>query len=199
MRKTLTHPAAGLVALLLLSCPLLTQDTLLAQDTAAAADSDKAEIKGDYGSSFLRDFERASDKLLQLAEAIPADKYSWSPTPEVRSVSKVFIHVALANSFLSNRAADIQPPEGLGRDAEEKITEKADVIAALKASQENVRKAVAARKGDFEEEVELFWGPAPVRDIFLQMAAHSHEHMGQMIAYARMAGITPPWSQDGGP
>jgi uncharacterized damage-inducible protein DinB len=182
-RLNFRSAAVLLAALALWTCPALAQE---AAPPAAAKE---------YSASFLRDFERASDKLLQLAEAIPAEKYSWRPTEGVRSVSEAFMHVALANSFLSGRAANIEPPEGLSRDAEEKITAKADVIAMLKKSQDNIRKAVAAREGDFMEEVDFFWGPAPVRDVFLQMAAHSHEHLGQMIAYARIAGVTPPWSR----
>ena len=183
---------ARLVSILVFLCLIAP----LANAQEAAAPPAK-----DYGASFLRDYERASDKLLQLAEAIPAEKYSWRPTEEVRSISEVFIHVALANAFLSDRAAGIEPPPELGRDAESKITAKAEVIAILKTSQDHVRQAHAKRAGDFEEQVDFFWGPAPVRDVFLQMAAHSHEHLGQMIAYARMAGVAPPWSRprDGGP
>ena len=190
MKLTRSRSTAGLVclSLLMLASPATSQD---AGETPA---------KG-YAASFLQDFDRASGKLLQLAEAIPAEKYAWRPTPEVRSVSEVFVHVAAANAFLSHRAAGIEPPAGLGRESEAEITEKAEVIAILKTSQDHVRRALAARNGDFQEEVDFFWGPAPVRDVFLQKAAHSHEHLGQMIAYTRMLGVVPPWSRprDGGP
>ncbi len=183
--RTQIRPTAALAFLLL---PLLVASPALAQDAGEAP-------ARDYGASFLLDYERACDKLLQLAEAIPAEKYAWRPTPEVRSVSEVFVHVATANGFLSNKAASIEPPAGLDRDAEKRITEKAEVIAILKTSQELVRRALAERDGDFQEQVDFFWGPAPVREVFLQMAAHSHEHLGQMIAYARTMGVVPPWSR----
>lgn len=190
IKLTRNRSTTGLVllSLFMLASPATSQDTGEAPDKS-------------YAASFLQDFDRASDKLLQLAEAIPAEKYAWRPTPEVRSVSEVFIHVAVANGFLSNKAAGIEPPAGLGRESEAEITAKAEVIAILKTSQEHVRRALAERDGDFEEEVDFFWGPAPVRDVFLQMAAHSHEHLGQMIAYARTMGVAPPWSRprDGGP
>lgn len=190
MKLSRIRPITRCVLLLL---PLLA-------NPATAQEAGEAPAK-DYGASFLRDYDRACDKLLQLAEAIPAEKYAWRPTPEVRSVSEVFIHVALANGFLSQRAAGIEPPAGLGRESEAEITEKAEVIAILKTSQEHVRRALVRRDGDFQEEVDFFWGPAPVRDVFLQMAAHSHEHLGQMIAYTRMLGVVPPWSRPraGGP
>lgn len=182
-----------------LNADIETEETTGEHDTAGeSTETGEAAAARDYGSSFLRDYDRASGKLLQLAEAIPAEKYRWRPTPEVRSVSEVFIHVALANAFLARTAAGIEPPAALGRDAEKTVTKKEEVIAALETSQDLVRRAVAARAGEFEEEVEFFWGPAPVRDVFLQMAAHSHEHLGQMIAYARLAGVAPPWSRGGG-
>ncbi len=184
MKLPRIRPPAALVLFLLplLAVPATSQD---AGEGAAR----------DYAASFQQDFERASDKLLQLADAIPAEKYAWRPTPEVRSVSEVFVPGAAAKGFLSNKAAGSEPPAGLDREAEARITEKAEVIAILKTSQELVRRALAERDGDFQSQVDFFGGPAPVRDVFLQMAAHSHEHLGQMIAYARMAGVTPPWSR----
>ena len=184
MKLSRLRPAESLVLLFL---PLLASP-------ASAQDAGESPAR-DYGASFLQDFDRASDKLLQLAEAIPADKYAWRPTPEVRTVSEVFVHVALANGFLSNKAAGIEPPEGFDREAEARVTEKAEVVATLKTSQDLVRQALAKRDGDFQEEVDFFWGPAPVREVFLQMAAHSHEHLGQMIAYVRTMGLVPPWSR----
>ena len=71
-------------------------------------------------------------------------------------MSEVFVHVAIANGFLSNKASGIEPPAELGRDAESKITEKTEVIAILKTSQELVRRAVAERDGDFQAEVDFF-------------------------------------------
>ena len=43
---------------------------------------------------FLINLERAGNKFVALANAFPADKYSWRPAPVVRSVGEVFMHVA---------------------------------------------------------------------------------------------------------
>jgi len=37
--------------------------------------------------------------------------------------------------------------------------------------------------------------PAPAENVFLRILVHNHEHMGQLIAYDRMSGVTPPWSK----
>lgn len=148
-----------------------------------------------YEGSFARDFERVSGKLLDLAGAIPADKYGWRPTDEVRSVSETCIHVAAANFFLSS-ILGAPMPEGFGREAEEEITAKDEVIKALEDSIEQVKLATRKNAGaDLDEEIDFFGGKRPKRDVFMQISGHSHEHLGQLIAYARSNGVVPPWSQ----
>jgi uncharacterized damage-inducible protein DinB len=44
-----------------------------------------------------------------------------------------------------------------------------------------------------------FFGTDTTADgILMRILVHNHEHMGQSIAYARMIGVTPPWSQSAG-
>ncbi len=148
-----------------------------------------------YEGSFARDFDRVSEKLLSLAEAIPADKYGWRPTEEVRSVSESYVHTAGANLFISSHLG-VPMPEDFGRDAEQTVTAKADVIALLKSSFEHVKQALQKNAGsDLDEEIDLFGSKRTKRDAFMIMAGHSHEHLGQLIAYARSNGVVPPWSQ----
>lgn len=150
-----------------------------------------------YLTSFKSDYERVSKKLLDLAEATPADKFGWSPTDGVRKVSEVYIHVAGANFFICG-ALGVEMPEGFGPDAEQTVTKKEDVIAALKKSFDHVYKAVEARMGgDLDKEIDLFGGKRPVRDAFMILTTHAHEHLGQSIAYARTMGVVPPWSAGG--
>lgn len=164
---------------------------------AAAAAAQDAPATG-YLGSFARDYEGATKKLVDLAEATPADKFTWRPTPEVRSISEVYIHVANANFFLS-RAVGATMPEGVDREAEKNVTEKSAVIDYLKKSIEHVQQAVAAQAGaDLDREVDFFGRKRPARDVFFVIGGHAHEHLGQSIAYARMAGVTPPWSAGGG-
>src|SRR5438552_14567916 len=50
-----------------------------------------------YRSEVLAEVIIQEDKFTRLADAIPADKYTWRPSPDVRSVAEVFLHVATAN------------------------------------------------------------------------------------------------------
>ena len=132
-------------------------------------------------------------KYLDLAQAVPPEKYGWRPAEGVRSVSEVYMHVASGNFFIP-RAAGVEPPAGLDRGME-KIAGKAKVLELLKQSFEHVRQAALKTPGtDLDKPVKLFGREASVRDVFFTLALHQHEHLGQSIAYARMNGIVPPWT-----
>ena len=144
----------------------------------------------------VRLFDDAANKLVRLAEAIPAEKYTWRPGEGVRSVSEVFLHVAAGNYSIPRRLGT-PAPEGFNPQGYDKsTTDKAKVIEALKQSIENVRKAYAGVT-DVEKTAQWFGGrQATMREIMFFIAIHEHEHLGQMIAYARMNGITPPWTEE---
>src|SRR6201989_3655322 len=74
-----------------------------------------------------------SRQLVALAEAIPADKYSWRPAPGVRSVSEVFMHITIANFWLLSITGPKMPSD-LKQEMEKTVTKKADVIAWMKRS-----------------------------------------------------------------
>ncbi len=134
---------------------------------------------------------------LRLAEAIPADKYTWRPGPGVRSVSEVLLHVAGAN-YNFPRMAGVASPAGIDlRNFEQSTTDKAKVIEILKASFAHARQVVEKQTPEtFSQPVKLFGQDSQVREIFLVMNHHMHEHMGQLIAYARVNGVVPPWTED---
>jgi uncharacterized damage-inducible protein DinB len=134
--------------------------------------------------------------LIALAEAIPADKYSWRPAPGVRSVSEVFMHIALANFYLLSVTGPKMPAEITSEKLEKTVTKKADVIHWLKRSLDAVKTARAQLKpGDLERKVKIAGKTVTVDGIYLRIIVHANEHMGQLVAYARMNGIVPPWSK----
>jgi uncharacterized damage-inducible protein DinB len=136
-----------------------------------------------------------SRQLIQLAEAIPADKYSWRPAPGVRSVSEVFMHIVLANFWLLSVTGPKMPPD-LKQEMEKTVTKKADVLDWLKRSLDAVKTARAHLKpGDLARKVKVDGKTVTVDGMYLRIIVHANEHMGQLVAYARMNGIVPPWSK----
>ena len=137
-----------------------------------------------------------SRQLVALAEAIPAEKFAWRPAPGVRSTSEVFMHIALANFYLLSITGPKLPDDMASANMEKTVTAKAEVISWLKRSQDAVKTAHAALKSaDLPRKVKVGKRDATVEGMYLRIIVHANEHMGQLVAYARMNGITPPWSK----
>src|SRR5271165_3814155 len=150
-----------------------------------------------YRSEVLAEVMIQEDKFTRLADAIPADKYTWRPAADVRSFAEVFLHVSAANYNLY-KLVGTPPPAGLDiRGLEKSTTDKAKVIATLKDSFAHARKAITAiPDADLEKSLDWFGGKNTERGILLFIVRHAAEHLGQSIAYARMAGVVPPWTED---
>jgi uncharacterized damage-inducible protein DinB len=154
-----------------------------------------APAGGAVKAEIIRQLDEAEEKLVALANATPAEKLGWKPGEKVRSTGEVFLHVAGGNYFLASLAGT-KVPDGVNmKDMEKNAGDKAVVIDTLKKSFDHVRKMIqAASDADLEKKVKIFDHEGTVREVYLLLATHAHEHLGQSIAYARMNGITPPWS-----
>lgn len=161
---------------------------------AASVFAQDGKSPGGVRGEVLGEINGLERKYLGLAEAIPEDKYGWRPGEGVRSFSEVFMHVANANFGLPNFIG-AKRPEGLPADME-KITDKKEVVKQLTASFDFLKQSVTNMSdGDIEKTAKMFGRDRTYREIGFFMAGHLHEHLGQLIAYSRMNGIAPPWSQ----
>ena len=141
------------------------------------------------------EWKHVSQQLIALAEATPADKFAWRPAPGVRSTSEVYMHIALANFYLLSVTGPKMPAD-MKLDMEKTVTSKEDVIRWLKRSLEAVKTARAAvTSSDLQRKVKIADREATVDGMYLRIIIHDNEHMGQLIAYARMTGVAPPWSE----
>ncbi|PYT11731.1 MAG: damage-inducible protein DinB [Acidobacteria bacterium] len=139
-----------------------------------------------------------SRQLMALAQATPAEKFAWRPAPGVRSMSEVYMHIALANFYLLSVTGPKMPADIKSSDMEKTVTAKADVVDWLKRSLDAVKTAHASVKpDDLQRKVKIADRDANVDGMYLRIIIHANEHMGQLIAYARMNGIVPPWSKAG--
>jgi uncharacterized damage-inducible protein DinB len=142
------------------------------------------------------EWRHVSAQLLALAEATPEEKFSWRPAPGVRSTSEVYMHIAIANFGLLAFTGP-KVPADLKEGLEKSVTAKADVINWLKRSLEAVKQAhLAVTPQDLQRKVHIYDRDTNVDGMYLRIIVHANEHMGQLIAYARMSGVTPPWSKN---
>jgi uncharacterized damage-inducible protein DinB len=137
-----------------------------------------------------------SQQLIALAEATPAEKFSWRPAPGVRSTSEVYMHIAITNFYLL-QVTGPKVPTDLDMKMEKTVTSKPEVIAWLKKSLEAVKTAhLKETPEDLKRAVKIHDRDATVDGMYLRIIVHANEHMGQLIAYARMTGVVPPWSKE---
>jgi len=135
-----------------------------------------------------------SQQLVALAEATPEEKFGWRPAPGVRSASEVYMHIAIANFYLLSVTGPAMPAE-LKQEMEKSVTSKAEVISWLKRSLDAVKQAhLAVKPADLSRKVHIADRDATVDGMYLRIIVHANEHMGQLVAYARMTGVVPPWS-----
>lgn len=170
--------------------------TAVTYASAGAADPGAKPAATGIKAEFVRNLDSAGDKLIQLAEAVPAEKYSWRPAEGVRSFAEVFLHAAGGNYFIPSFTGAKMPDGFDPKTFETSTTKKEEIVAQLKKSLEHVKAAAnAVSDSDMDTQVKWFLGEGSKREILFFTAAHDHEHLGQLIAYARVNGIAPPWSK----
>jgi uncharacterized damage-inducible protein DinB len=148
--------------------------------------------KRGFRAEFLHDLDDVQKKILDLAAAVPADKYAWRPAPGVRSISEVYMHIAGGNHVL---ASFVGGKPGYDTRSLESITDKPRVLEELKKSFDNIRAAALnASDADLDKTVKIFGNNVTERAAFINALNHLHEHLGQSIAYARINGVVPPWT-----
>jgi len=150
-----------------------------------------------YRAEVLAEVRIQENKFVRLAEAIPAEKYTWRPAPDVRSIAEVFLHVAAA-SYNLPKLIGTPPPAGFDAKGYDKsTTDKQKIVATLKDAFAHERKAIMAMPdADLEKSLDWFGGKNTERGILLFIMRHTAEHLGQSIAYAREVGVVPPWTGD---
>jgi uncharacterized damage-inducible protein DinB len=184
-------PSKMLAALVVI--PVVTMAALPAtMRTHATRAADPGPVAG------VRDLWQTSrDYILAAAEQVPESDYGFRPTPEVRSMGQLFAHVAASQRMLCAMAL------GEKNDGAAPGTTKAEIVAALRASNEYCARAYAISDGDAaslatpsDSISASILGNTHTRFYVLAMNAwHDNEHYGNIVTYMRLRGMVPPSSQ----
>jgi len=159
----------------------------------ASAEDQPAGIRGELIASMLD----AGEKIQELANAIPDAKYTWKPSKNVRSTGQVFLHVVQGNYLYASFYSG-QPPmshdELIKLDSQ--TMEPARIRQMLRESYVWARTAIADTPDSLlEVQTDYFGTKITKRAMMLVLMSHSHEHLGQLIAYARANNVVPPWTE----
>jgi uncharacterized damage-inducible protein DinB len=180
MKRTI----GGLAVLALLS--------LAAPRAVRSDDAMPAGVRGDIIGSMMM----AAKEVEELAAAMPEKKYDWRPGKGVRSVGEVYLHICQANYMIPSILGATPPvPKDEIMKMGDMKADKAKIAQMLQDSYAFASKAIGdIQDSDLDTQVEFFGQQMPKRALMMVLASHSHEHLGQSIAYARMNGIVPPWT-----
>jgi uncharacterized damage-inducible protein DinB len=150
-----------------------------------------------YRSEVMAEVMIQESEFVRLAEAIPADKYTWRPSPDVRTIAEVFLHASAANYNLYKLVGTPTPASVDTKTLEQSTTDKAKVIVILTSSYAHAKAAIRAMPdADLEKTLNWNGGKITERGVLLFIVQHIAQHLGQQIAYARSIGVVPPWTND---
>jgi len=185
MRFTIRMSALAAAALLTLATPVAAQT--------------REGVMGEL----IRDVSTLEKKIIDLANAMPAAAHEWRPAKGVRSTSETLMHIAADNYFFPAVLGGTAPAEtGITKEYptaaafEKKVLGRDPLIAELQKSFAFLKSSMAGMAdGKMEAPVDVFGQKNTNRGMWIMAVSHLHEHLGQLIAYARSNNVTPPWSK----
>jgi len=143
--------------------------------------------------SAMQIYSGREKNILAAAEAMPADKYSYKPTPDQWTFGKIVSHIAASNGSLCAAIGGTPAPDAV------KVAEtatKAELQAGLKASFDFCDKAMSAlTDAKLSDPMPSRGGIVPRARIVIEITADLPDHYSQMAAYLRLNGILPPSAQ----
>jgi hypothetical protein len=150
-----------------------------------------------------QDIDGLREKFMALAKAVPADKLGWRPMKGTRSFHDVFAHVAAEGNTETAMFSGKLPAGSLADfDAEEARLGKLpddQLIAVMDKSMEILSATLAGMSLDQMNTAITYYGrPTLPRVATTYTLNDLHEHLGQLVSYARMNQIVPPWSKKNG-
>ena len=195
MRRPSLWPAPALV--LVTGLTVFPSAPLLAQ----AAVSDSAEFAA-WRQVQKEDIDGLRKKFMSLAKAVPAGKLTWRPMEGTRSFREVFAHVAAEGNTETAMFGRPLPAGSLADfDAEEarlrKLTDD-QLIAVMDRAMESLSTTLGGLSRATINTPIRYYGQSTLPRVATTYTLNDlHEHLGQLVAYARMNAIVPPWSRKG--
>ena len=185
------------MALMLVLAGLSAGTTRAEAQTVDAAGADHTAPSYDMKGQSLVDLEAVENKFVDLANAIPAGKFTWRPSPDSRSFAEVFLHVTGERYGILGLMGAATPPGFDAKALEKSTTDKARIVDELNKSWEFTLKAIQGMSNaDFAKLLPKLGPQANAGDVVYILVADAHEHLGQLIAYARENAIVPPWTSE---
>lgn len=131
---------------------------------------------------------------IEMATAMPDDKYKFQPVPEVRSFGQQMVHIAdslrgIYEQFVEEKKPTVVFSEG----GTEAVGSKTEVLAKLETQYQYVQDAIAKFDDARLEQPAKFFGgrTLPTRELLRILLDHCTHHRAQTVVYLRLNGIKP--------
>ena len=181
MRRGMVSAVVGLAGLMV---PGVLFGQISGSAGASAANSLSTEVQGRYAQ--VKGF------VMKAAENMPAENYSYKPTPDIRTFARVVNHVTEAQF----RACGALNGAAAAKEAPPETADKATIVDALKASFAECDKAYAATTdANMTEMVQVGQAKRSRLGILWGTVSHDNEQYATLALYMRLKGLVPPSSE----
>ena len=186
----MTRALARSVAVLALAAVLV----MVAPTSPIGAQAPSAPASATLAGDLLKDWEAQKDTMMKLGDAMPPEKFSYKPTPELRTYAEQLMHVATSNVGLMR----LLDPNTTAPTLDAKASAKAEVLKALGDSFDFGTSMLKSQtNATLQETVQgpRFLGPSTRARVVYRTMAHTWDEYGAMTVYLRLNGIVPPASR----
>ena len=149
-----------------------------------------------------KDYARLQEQVLEIAGAMPGDRYSFRPAPKVRSFGEQLRHIGAVQWVVGAGLLSESPPAdvGDGDSGPLSMTAKPEILKYTGDSFSYLRRAIKSiNESNALEMIPHPFDPENTSTERLALAvgyaSHGWEHYGQMVVYLRITGIVPPASR----
>jgi hypothetical protein len=136
--------------------------------------------------------------MMAIADAMPAEKFGYKPTPAQRSFGEQILHVAGANVMIMKMI----DPSATAPAIDQKATSKTAILKALSDSYDFGEAALKSQTDQSAQQVvndaPRYLGPSTRARLVYQTMIHAEDEYGAMTVYLRLNDIVPPASRRGG-
>lgn len=140
--------------------------------------------------AFLEKWENSKTYLLDIAKAMPEEKYDFRPTEREMSFGEQLLHIKgnidwLSTSYFTDKKYDKKKVDAK--------YSKEEIISLLEKSFENTYEIIQNTNPEsLNEKVDFFAGPKTRLQILNLLQDHVSHHRGQLIVYLNLNEIKPP-------
>ena len=167
------------------------------QAAAASAQQDTGPVANPVSSTVKSQMPRFAKNMVAAADAMPAEKYTFRPTPEMNTYAHLIMHIVQTNYFLCSRISGTAAPDASSADTDPKDK----LVAGLKASFDFCATALAnVDDSKLSDPTTLFGNrPSSRAGALIVLSDEWYDHYGTQAVYLRLSGILPPTAQPPAP